>query len=95
MRLREPFAVFFLTQGHVVQHIALFLGSLHVKNTDDEIENTDKQVLADFDYTLKLVQIIHFSYFICDVLQRIARSVLTEKKDTQDRLKREKKSDQK
>jgi hypothetical protein len=70
MRLREPFAIYFVSKGHVVQHAALFFGSLFVKNTPDEIAETDERTIAEFDSTFSRVRWLNFTVFILDILTR-------------------------
>jgi hypothetical protein len=80
MRLREPFAVYFVTQGHVVQHAALFFGSLFVKNTPDEIAMTDKLTISEFDNAFSQVRWVHFTVFILEILSRFVQGNFTKTK---------------
>ena len=80
MRLREPFAVYFVTQGHVVQHAALFFGSLFVKNTPDEIATTDTLTIGEFDNVFSQVRWVHFTVFILEILSRFVQTKSTKTK---------------
>jgi hypothetical protein len=71
MRLREPFAVYFVTKGHIVQHAALFFGSLFVKNTPDEIAETDEKTITEFDSAFSRVRWLHFTVFILEILGKV------------------------
>jgi hypothetical protein len=51
----------------------LFFGSLFVKNTPQEIDETDPKTIDEFDSAFSKVRWLHFTVFILEILSKIFR----------------------